>query len=125
MRMQMAQLRMADYEKRITIERKSRAKRKEAQRPLKNSRQQIRNRLLTGSKYTISSREIEKLYSQPCYRCETTKNTTIDHIIPLSRGGNHSIGNLMTLCRKCNASKGKKFLVEWNIYIYMMKVAGK
>jgi 5-methylcytosine-specific restriction endonuclease McrA len=122
MRKQMADLRIKDYEYRIAIERASRAKRKEVQRPLKNARQQVRNRLLSGSKFLLQSKEVERLYNLPCYNCGSTENLSIDHVIPLARGGNHSIGNLMTLCRKCNASKGKKFLVEWKRDL--MKVAG-
>jgi hypothetical protein len=34
----------------------------------------------------------------------------IDHIIPLSKGGITSEGNLQTLCWKCNRSKGSKIL---------------
>jgi 5-methylcytosine-specific restriction endonuclease McrA len=36
----------------------------------------------------------------------------IDHIIPLSRGGRHSIGNLAPACAACNLKKGYKYLVE-------------
>jgi len=109
----MAQLRVSDYDKRIAIERSSRAKRKEIQRPLKNARQQIRNRLISGKAFSLTAKEISRLYEMPCYNCGSKENLSIDHIIPLSRGGSHSIGNLMTLCRTCNSSKGKKLLIEW------------
>jgi len=110
----MAKLRELDYEKRIEIERASRARRKEIQRPLKNARQQIRNRILgSANKGILSSREIASLYNQPCQNCGSKANLSIDHIIPLARGGSHTIGNLMTLCKSCNSSKGKKLLVEW------------
>lgn len=113
LRQLMADQRLADYDYRLEIERASRARRKEAQRPLKNARQQIRNRLIQGKKFQVTAQEIARLYKNPCFRCGTYKQLSIDHIIPLVKGGNHSIGNLMTLCRPCNASKGKKFLVEW------------
>jgi 5-methylcytosine-specific restriction endonuclease McrA len=43
---------------------------------------------------------------------------TIDHIIPLIRGGNNLEHNLVPACRKCNSSKGSKLLSEWKPEIY-------
>lgn len=123
LRGQMATQRANNYEHRLEIERASRKKNKEAQRPLKNMAQTVRNRIISGSKNVILAKEIAKLYKNPCFMCGTSEKPCIDHIIPLSRGGNHSIGNLMTLCRRCNTSKGKKLLVEWKKYL--MKVEGK
>lgn len=31
---------------------------------------------------------------------------TLDHIIPMSKGGPHTYGNVQTMCRKCNTMKG-------------------
>jgi hypothetical protein len=41
-----------------------------------------------------------------CVFCKTTQNLTIDHKIPLSKGGTSQYENLQTLCRRCNGSKG-------------------
>ena len=38
---------------------------------------------------------------------------TIDHVIPLSRGGTDFKGNLVWCCKKCNQNKGSKLLSEW------------
>ena len=38
---------------------------------------------------------------------------TVDHVVPLVRGGSNQIGNLVPACRKCNSSKGSKLIVEW------------
>lgn len=32
----------------------------------------------------------------------------VDHIVPVSKGGNTTYGNLQTLCRECNRGKGAK-----------------
>lgn len=43
-----------------------------------------------------------------CQQCGATTDLTVDHIIPVSRGGDSSGNNLTTLCRSCNSSKGTK-----------------
>jgi 5-methylcytosine-specific restriction endonuclease McrA len=40
-----------------------------------------------------------------CQSCGTTQTLTIDHIIPLAKGGSNDVSNLQTLCRSCNAQK--------------------
>lgn len=107
------QYRQDNYERRLEIERESRQKNKEKYRPSKNARQRVRNKILTGNQYLILNKELRKIYSSPCFKCGSTENQSLDHIIPISRGGNHSVGNIMTLCFSCNASKNAKLLVEW------------
>ena len=105
--------RQENYEHVLEIERASRAKNKEKQRPFKNEKQMRRARIQKERSFLILPKELKKLYSQPCSACGVEDNQSIDHIIPLSRGGLHSIGNLMTLCRSCNASKHARTIVEW------------
>ena len=40
--------------------------------------------------------------------CEIDEDLTIDHIYPLSRGGDDSVENLQFLCRRHNSQKGDK-----------------
>jgi 5-methylcytosine-specific restriction endonuclease McrA len=108
-----AKRRAENYEKVISIERASRERNKEKNRPAKNARQQIRNKIVQGKTFVLSAKDLRRLYSQPCASCGTMENLSIDHIIPLSRGGSHSIGNMMTLCRSCNASKNARTIMEW------------
>ena len=39
--------------------------------------------------------------------------TTVDHVIPLSRGGDNYEGNLVPACRSCNSSKWAALVIEW------------
>lgn len=68
-----------------------------------------------AGQYLVTKKEINKLLAQPCNNCRTSYNITIDHIIPISRGGRHSIGNLQALCFSCNASKNNRTLMEWRL----------
>jgi len=63
--------------------------------------------------FFVAPEELRYLLSQPCYLCGGAPSTQIDHIIPVSRGGRHSIGNLLGACKTCNCRKHAKFLIEY------------
>lgn len=43
-----------------------------------------------------------------CKSCETPYNLTIDHIMPIARGGTNDLENLQPLCKSCNSRKGAR-----------------
>jgi 5-methylcytosine-specific restriction endonuclease McrA len=46
---------------------------------------------------------------QRCVYCATRldqRTATLDHVIPVARGGAHDIGNLVSACGPCNRLKG-------------------
>ena len=43
-----------------------------------------------------------------CQHCGTEANSTFDHIVPISKGGETTFDNLQVLCGPCNFSKGDK-----------------
>jgi len=63
--------------------------------------------------FLVTLKEQRKLYSQPCFYCGSNESIQLDHVVPLSRGGNHSIGNLVPACASCNNQKNKWFITEW------------
>ena len=63
--------------------------------------------------FFISKKDFRKLKSGFCFSCGAKTELSIDHIIPLNRGGTHGIGNLQILCISCNASKQDMFFAEW------------
>lgn len=48
-----------------------------------------------------------------CLYCGMHAADTVDHIVPLARGGSNFSSNLAPACRSCNSSKGTKLLAEW------------
>lgn len=43
-----------------------------------------------------------------CVECGRNEDLTIDHIVPLSKGGSDELHNLQTMCQKCNFKKANK-----------------
>ena len=58
---------------------------------------------------------IYKRDGHKCQYCGSTKNLTIDHIIPRSRGGGDTWENLVVACMPCNTRKSDKLLEETNM----------
>jgi hypothetical protein len=48
-----------------------------------------------------------------CAYCGKQAPLTMDHLVPLARGGHHSIGNIVPACDRCNSKKGEYLLTEW------------
>lgn len=51
-----------------------------------------------------------------CVYCATAlglENATLDHVIPLARGGTHHPGNLVAACQECNQLKGSLLPTEF------------
>lgn len=45
-----------------------------------------------------------RLRGQPCWICGNPSDT-VDHILPLSRGGTNDPANLAPACRSCNSAR--------------------
>ncbi|MBF0287657.1 MAG: HNH endonuclease [SAR324 cluster bacterium] len=55
-----------------------------------------------------------------CYYCKKTfpaKSLTMDHLIPLVRGGKSTKGNIVPCCKECNNHKKYLLPVEWEEYL--------
>lgn len=65
---------------------------------------------------------VSELKSKPdvvCSYCLTPifgKMVTVDHKIPIARGGIHAVSNLCPACRRCNSSKGNKTPEEFLLF---------
>lgn len=54
--------------------------------------------------------EVRERDGHRCVYCGAVEDLTLDHVVPLSRGGANDVSNLTTACRPCNSSKGSKVL---------------
>ena len=50
-------------------------------------------------------------YNNVCLGCHEPKPLTIDHVIPLSKGGMNTIDNIQPLCKGCNSRKHNQIIV--------------
>jgi 5-methylcytosine-specific restriction endonuclease McrA len=61
----------------------------------------------------LSRREVFLRDDYTCQYCGIrTRELTLDHVMPKSRGGKHTWENLVSACRPCNHRKGGKTLNE-------------
>ncbi len=55
-----------------------------------------------------------------CYYCKRQtppKELTMDHIVPISRGGKSTKGNVVVCCKECNNAKKQLLPMEWEAYL--------
>lgn len=71
-----------------------------------------RRALYKGKKGIVSSVEWKNIldnYGNKCLCCGVENVVlTMDHVVPLSMGGEHKVDNIQPLCKKCNSSKHTK-----------------
>lgn len=50
--------------------------------------------------------EVQMRYKYQCAYCGKSKvNLTMDHVVPISKGGSHTADNIVPACKTCNSSK--------------------
>ena len=52
-----------------------------------------------------------------CGRKTPSKDLTMDHIVPIARGGRSTKGNVAPACKECNNRKKQLLPMEWEEYI--------
>ena len=55
-----------------------------------------------------------------CYYCEGTVppgELTMDHVVPVARGGKSTKGNVVPACKDCNTAKKQLLPIEWDNYL--------
>lgn len=75
-------------------------------------------RKMGNGAFRVTERDLRRLvqrYDGCCAYCGEALGETFDfdHVVAISRGGAHSIGNLVPACVWCNRSKWNLTIVEW------------
>ena len=52
-----------------------------------------------------------------CGRQVGREALTMDHVVPLSRGGKSKKGNIVAACKECNNKKKYLLPIEWDAYL--------
>jgi 5-methylcytosine-specific restriction endonuclease McrA len=55
-----------------------------------------------------------------CYFCRkkiSPKELTMEHVVPIIRGGKSSKGNVVPACKECNNKKKYLLPIEWGEYL--------
>lgn len=100
-------------EKLKASQRKSRLAGKE-RRAVTQAQRQARRKLAGGRGVSLQAwRELVASSLGVCAYCNKRRPLTMDHIHPLSTGGEHDIDNIAAACASCNSSKRNMPLLVW------------
>jgi 5-methylcytosine-specific restriction enzyme A len=84
------------------------------------SDQEIRREKEKARELKRSSWWLRRIQTGVCYYCNKEvgrTNLTMDHIVPLSRGGESRKGNIVPACKECNNKKKYLLPIEWEEYL--------
>jgi 5-methylcytosine-specific restriction endonuclease McrA len=93
------------YKERLRNWRKTNPEAARLQNRICSSRRRARLRQVPATLTQQEWLEILEQYGHRCLKCGTTERLTIDHVIPISKGGSHTKDNVQPLCQHCNYTK--------------------
>lgn len=79
-----------------------------------------RQREVVGGKLALTLDDVARMQQDQDGRClgcgcDISEKYTLDHKIPLSRGGTNATENFQLLCQSCNSTKGTRTMEEWAV----------
>ena len=82
---------------------------------IRNGHKYRTSKIVNGGEYTnIEWSNTLNNFNNSCAYCgDTNSKLTVEHVIPVSMGGNSFIFNLIPSCIECNHRKSATALVEW------------
>lgn len=83
-------------------------------RERKAAYQRPRSANLSAAQWTDADvAQVRTLLEGECAYCGANGKLTLDHVIPLARGGSHRLENLVAACKSCNSRKGARDELEF------------
>jgi 5-methylcytosine-specific restriction endonuclease McrA len=73
----------------------------------------------------ITIQDVINEYGNRCFYCDNGEFEHIDHYIPLSKDGEHTLKNVRPSCEECNLRKNAKLPEEWYKYLEKRKKIGE
>jgi 5-methylcytosine-specific restriction protein A len=86
-------------------------------------RERANARELRGSQWW--KRRIADGVCHYCRRAVGHRALTMDHLVPLGRGGRSTRGNVVPACKTCNTQKKLLVPVEWQAYLDRLHEASR
>lgn len=78
-----------------------------------SQKRRARKHLLPSTLTTEQWTNIKKTFNNSCAYCGQELPLAQEHVVPLSKGGEYAISNIICVCGSCNSSKGAKLLSDW------------
>ena len=67
---------------------------------------------------SLTRREVFLRDDYTCQYCgQRTRNLTLDHVVPRSKGGAHTWDNLVSACSPCNHKKGRRTIEQARMHL--------
>lgn len=91
------------------------------------SEEEIRREKEKAKKLKRSEWWLRRINQGVCYYCKRVvgrEHLTMDHVVPLSRGGKSKKGNIVPACKECNSRKKYLLPIEWDVYLESLKGQG-
>ncbi len=86
------------------------------------ARHKRREMAVKNGNNTLTWRHMQEIKAEnpTCKACGSSEDISVDHILPLDRGGQNCKENCTVLCRSCNSSKHAKTYEEWRDWLLVL-----
>lgn len=84
------------------------------------SEEEIKREKEKAKKLRRSEWWLRRINQGICFYCKKNvgrEQLTMDHVVPLSRGGKTRKGNIVPACKECNSKKKYLLPIEWDAYL--------